>query len=117
MSKTTIYHNPRCTKSRETLALVKDQGAEIEIIEYLKNPPSAEELDNILNGLGKEPIELMRVKEKLFKDLGLTKKDDRPRAEWIQIMVDNPKLIERPVVVHQGKYALGRPPESILEIF
>ena len=117
MSKAIFYHNPRCRKSRETLELVNKQGVEVDIIEYQKHPPSAEELDDILKGLGIEPIELIRVKETLFKELGLTKKDQRSRTEWIQIMVENPKLIERPVVIHQGKVALGRPPESVLEIF
>ena len=74
MSKTIFYHNPRCTKSRQTLELVKNQTGDVEIIEYLKNPPSAKELDDILKGLGKEPIDLIRVKEKLFKELGLNRK-------------------------------------------
>jgi arsenate reductase len=110
-----IYHNPRCGKSRQTLQLLKDQGIEPEVIEYLKTPPSAQELDDILQKLGMEPRELMRKKEAEYKANGL---DDASldRQALIQAMVNNPILIERPVVIANGKAALGRPPETVLGI-
>ncbi len=110
-----IYHNPRCGKSRQTLQLLKDQGIEPEIIEYLKTPPSAQELDDILQKLGMEPRDLMRKKEAEYKGNGL---DDASldRQALIQAMVNNPILIERPVVLANGKAAIGRPPEDVLAI-
>lgn len=116
MSKVKIYHNPRCSKSRQTLELLQDQGLEVEVIEYLKTPPSAEELDTLYKSLEKEPIEVMRTKEEKFKELGLSMADNRSRLEWLKIMSENPVLIERPIVVNGSKVALGRPPESVLEI-
>jgi arsenate reductase len=111
----TIYHNPRCSKSRQTLQLLRDKGVEPEIVEYLKTPPDAENLEAILDMLGLEPRELMRRKEKDYKQLGL---DDQSlsREELIDAMVAHPKLIERPIVIKAGKAALGRPPESVVEI-
>lgn len=110
-----IYHNPRCGKSRQTLQLLKDQGIEPEIIEYLKTPPSAQELDDILQKLGMEPRELMRKKEAEYKANGL---DDTSldRQTLIKAMVNNPILIERPIVIAGGKAAIGRPPETVLGI-
>jgi arsenate reductase len=110
-----IYHNPRCGKSRQTLQLLKEQGIEPEIIEYLKTPPTAQELDNILQKLDMEPRELMRKKEAEYKANGL---DDASldRQALIQAMVSHPILIERPVVIAGGKAAIGRPPEDVLAI-
>jgi arsenate reductase len=110
-----IYHNPRCGKSRQTLQLLKDQGIEPEVVEYLKTPPSAEELDGILKKLGMEPRDLMRKKEAEYKANGL---DDASldRQALIRAMVANPILIERPIVIANGKAAVGRPPESVLSI-
>ena len=110
-----IYHNPRCGKSRQTLQLLKEQGIEPEIIEYLKTPPSVQELDDILQKLGMEPRELMRKKEAEYKAGGL---DDASldRQALIQGMVNNPILIERPIVIANGKAAVGRPPEAVLAI-
>jgi arsenate reductase len=109
-----IYHNPTISKSRQTLALLQEQGIEPEIIEYLDTPPSEAELDSILNKLGKNPDELLRKGEaefkEHFKDKNLT------RTETIALMVKYPKVIERPVVVNGDKAAVGRPPESVLEI-
>ncbi len=113
--KATIYHNPRCTKSRETLALLRQRGLDPEVIEYLKTPPSAAELDAVLKKLGKEPREAMRRQEPPYKELSL----DNPaltRAQLIEAMVDNPVLIERPIVLAGGGARIGRPPESVLEI-
>jgi len=111
----TIYHNPRCSKSRQTLGLLQEQGVEPEIIEYLKTPPTQKGLDEILKKLGKEPREIMRTGEKEYKELGL-KDADLSRKELIKIMVEHPKLIERPIVLKDGKAALGRPPEDVLKI-
>jgi len=116
MAKVTIYHNPRCTKSRQTLALLEKKGCDVDIIEYLKDPPSAARLDELLKAMGKEPLEAIRTKETTFKDLGLSKQDLRSRRDWLQLMSDNPVLIERPIVVKGKKAALGRPPEDVLKI-
>ncbi len=112
----TIYHNPRCTKSRQTLQLIEEKGINTHVIEYLKTPPHAADLKELLNKLGMKPRELMRQKEALYKKLKL---DDPSLSDdqLIQAMVDNPILIERPIVVTEdGKAALGRPPENVLRI-
>ena len=111
----TIYHNPRCSKSRQTLALLQDKGIEPEVVEYLKDTPDADTLEALLKKLDLEPRELMRRKEAPYKDLGL----DDPglsRQALIAAMVEHPILIERPIVVKGAKAALGRPPEKVLEI-
>ncbi len=110
-----IYHNPRCGKSRQTLQLLQAQGLEPEVIEYLKTPPGAEELNDILQKLGMEPRELMRKKEAAYKESGL---DDQSldRQALINGMVNNPILIERPIVIANNKAAVGRPPEAVLAI-
>ena len=111
----TIYHNPRCSKSRQTLALLNERGLEVEIVEYLKSPPDAATLAGLLDGLGLDPRQLMRKKEAAYKELGL---DDPAldRAALIAAMVENPVLIERPIVVAGARVALGRPPEAVLDI-
>lgn len=111
----TIYHNPRCSKSRQTLQLLKDKGIEPDIIEYLDTPPDAATLDGYLTKLGLEPRELMRRKEAPYTALNLAD-ENLSRAALIAAMIENPILIERPIVVTGGKVALGRPPESVLEI-
>lgn len=110
-----IYHNPRCSKSRQTLELLNARDIAPDIVEYLKTPPSTQELDDILTQLGLEPRDLMRRKEAEYKENNL---DDPKlsREQLIAAMVANPKLIERPIVVKDGKAALGRPPESVLDI-
>lgn len=110
-----IYHNPRCTKSRETLKLIEEQGIKPEVIEYLKTPPSHAELESILHKLGIKPRELMRTKEPEYKENGL---DDKALSdsELIEAMVRIPKLIERPIVLANDKAAVGRPPETVLAI-
>lgn len=110
-----IYHNPRCSKSRETLSLLQEQGVEAEVVEYLKTPPSHAELQQILQQLGLKPRQLMRTKEPEYKENGL----DDPSlsdSELIEAMVRVPKLIERPIVISNGKAAIGRPPQNVLEI-
>jgi arsenate reductase len=111
----TIYHNPRCSKSRETLRLLEARGLKPVIVDYLKTPPTAAELKSILKTLGLKPDALLRKSEPLFAELGLKdrKLDD---DALIALMVENPILIERPIVVAGGKAAIGRPPEKILEI-
>ncbi|MFP4561300.1 MAG: arsenate reductase (glutaredoxin) [Thiohalorhabdus sp.] len=116
MTDTTIYHNPRCSKSRQTLELLREEGMEPLVVDYQKTPPAAEELDRICTMLGKGPLEITRTQEKLFKELGLSKQDDRSREEWLRILTENPKLIERPIVVHGERAAIGRPPESVRAI-
>jgi arsenate reductase len=111
---TKIYHNPRCRKSRETLQILEDRKEDVEIVEYLKTPPTAGELKDILGLLGISAVQLLRKGEAIFKEN--YKGKDFSEEEWIQIMVDNPKLIERPIVVKNSKAALGRPPENIMEI-
>lgn len=110
-----IYHNPRCSKSRQTLQLLEQQGAEPVVIEYLKTPPDADTLARLLEMLGLEPRALMRTKEPEYKTSGAND-PALSDAELIALMVANPKLIERPIVVNNGKAAIGRPPERVLEI-
>lgn len=113
--KVTIYHNPRCSKSRQTLALLTERGIEPEIVEYLKTPPSEAELTRILELLGKEPEELMRKNEAEYKEH--FKGRELSREEAIRLMTQYPKVIERPIViVDDAKAAVGRPPEAVLEI-
>ncbi len=117
MSKSvTIYHNPRCSKSRETLALLNEHGVEPEVVLYLETPPDAATIEQLLKLLGMSSArELMRSKEELYKTLNL---DDASLSETqlVQALVENPKLIERPIVVANGKARIGRPPEQVLEI-
>ena len=111
----TIYHNPRCSKSRQTLELLRRQGLEPNIIEYLKNPPGKSELSGILALLGLGPRDLIRKKEAVYKANGL----DAPGLsdeDLITALIEHPILIERPIVVANGKAAIGRPPENVLDI-
>lgn len=110
-----IYHNPRCSKSRQTLALLAEKGLDIDIIEYLKTPPSEKELRNTLSALGLTPRELLRTKEAEFKEAGLNDMSLSDDAV-IQAMLKYPKLIERPIVINGSRAAIGRPPEAVLEI-
>lgn len=110
-----IYHNPRCSKSRATLALLEERGIEPDIVRYLDSPPSAEELRQVLDLLGRSPRELMRKGEAEYRELGLADEGLDDDA-LIAAMVAHPKLIERPVVLANGKAAVGRPPESVLDI-
>ncbi len=112
----TVYHNPRCRKSRDTLALVRQHATAVSVIEYLRTPPTVEELDTICRRLGREPLDLIRHKERRFGELGLSRSDERSRAEWLSIMVEDPVLIERPIVVHGDQAVVGRPPENVLAI-
>lgn len=111
----TIYHNPRCTKSRETLALLKERGIEPRIIEYLNAPPSPLELKGILKKLGLKPHDIIRDNEPRYAELGLKDRqvsDD----ELLALIAANPILLQRPIVVSANKAAIGRPPEQVLKI-
>lgn len=109
-----IYHNPRCRKSREALAILEDKGLNPEIVLYLQTPPSREELKNILQMLGIEASELVRKGEGVYKEnyKGKALTDE----EWLDAMVQYPKLIERPIVVQGRKAVIGRPPEKVEEL-
>lgn len=109
-----IYHNPRCSKSRQTLMLLKDKGHDPEVIEYLKTPPSPTELKEILEKLNIAPQDLLRKNEADYKTH--FKGKELSDNEWIDAMIAYPKLIERPIVIHKNKAALGRPPERVLDI-
>jgi arsenate reductase len=112
MPKVTIYHNPRCTKSRQALALLRDHDVEPEIVEYLKTPPDAKTLAGLLKKLGMKPRELIRKKE--YRQLGLPDTEDPD--ELIGRLAAHPEIMERPIVVCGRKARLGRPPENVLEI-
>lgn len=110
-----IWHNPRCSKSRQTLALVREQGLEPTIIEYLKTPPTVERLQQVLAMLALTPRQLMRSKETDYKAQGID--DDALTDDQLMAsMIEFPKLIERPVVINGDQAAIGRPPEQVLEI-
>ena len=111
---TKIYHNPRCRKSRETLQLLEEKGETPEIVEYLKSNPSKKELEEIIDMLGIPPLKLIRKGEGIFKEN--FKGKELSDEQWIDAMVEHPILIERPIVVKNGKAMIGRPPESVVEI-
>ena len=115
LTMTTIYHNPRCSKSRQTLALLEERGQQPTVVLYLEHPPSASELRAILAKLNKTPREILRKSEDVYEALNL---DDAKLsdADLINVMVENPILIERPIVIKGEKAALGRPPEQVLDI-
>lgn len=115
MSNIQIYHNPRCSKSRQTLALLQEKGIEPEIIEYLKQVPAAEELKAVLTKLGITARELLRSKEEAYKEHNLTDNSLSDDA-IIAAMIASPKLIERPIVINGDAARIGRPPEQVLEI-
>ncbi|CAM2065222.1 arsenate reductase (glutaredoxin) [Sulfidibacter corallicola] len=116
MSQVTIYHNPRCSKSRLALEILRNHDIEPKIVKYLETPPSATTLDAWCRAMAVEPLAICRTREKRFAELGLDKNDDRSRAEWLKIMAENPILIERPIVVNGNEVVVGRPPERVMEI-
>ena len=111
----TIYHNPKCSKSRQTLKLLEEQATGIDVIEYLKNPPTIKKLKEILSLLKISPRELMRKKETEYKELMLSNSNLSDK-DLIESMIKHPILIERPIVLANGKAVLGRPPENVLNI-
>ncbi|HEX9179430.1 MAG TPA: arsenate reductase (glutaredoxin) [Burkholderiales bacterium] len=111
---TVIYHNPRCSKSRQVLALLEGRGIEPEIVEYLKTPPTREELKALLAKLGMKPEQLVRTGEELYKEKYRGR--DLSDAQWLDALTENPILLERPIVVSGGRAVIGRPPEKVLEL-
>ncbi|MFT4903116.1 MAG: arsenate reductase [Thalassomonas sp.] len=110
-----IYHNPKCSKSRQTLAIIEGETSSFEIIEYLKNPLSEEEIIVLLSKLNIKPVELVRTQETIWEEN--YKEKELTEIEIINAMVENPKLIERPIVVKNNKAIIGRPPENVLSLF
>ncbi|NIF20967.1 arsenate reductase (glutaredoxin) [Candidatus Pantoea multigeneris] len=112
----TIYHNPRCSKSRETLALLQARGIEPEIVRYLETPPDAERVAILLKKLGMSSVrQLMRSKEDLYRELDLGR-ETLSETTLLETLVANPKLLERPIVINGEHARIGRPPEAVLEI-
>jgi len=109
----TIYHNPRCSKSRQTLQLIEQANADVTIVEYLKNPLNAEQIKTIIKLLNVSVIDIMRIKEDEFKEQNLKDADDKT---LIQAIANTPKLLERPIVVKDEQACIGRPPENVLAL-
>jgi arsenate reductase (glutaredoxin) len=116
MTALTIYHNPRCSKSRQTLDLINNHGATVEVVEYLKQPPTFKQIKQILTSLNLNAQGIMRKKEAEYKDSGLHN-PSLSEDEQIQLMIENPKVMERPIVVKGDKAIIGRPPENVLDLF
>lgn len=114
MNAIRIYHNPRCSKCRETCALIAERGYKAEVVEYLKTPPSKEELRDLLKKLGMQPAEIVRKGEALFKEQYAHRTLNT--EEWLDALAAHPILIERPIVVRGNKAVVARPPEKVLEI-
>ena len=113
MAAIEFWHNPRCSKSRQALALLQDAGAEVSVVEYLKTPPTQKRLKEVLAILGVEPHGMMRVREKLYRELELAEVSD---PALIKAMAENPILIERPIAIKGRKAVIGRPPEDVLTL-
>lgn len=109
-----IYHNPRCRKSRETLQLIKEADADVEVVEYLKTPPTEDELHDLLSKLNLPVDYLIRKNEELFKTQ--FKGKELSEDQWIKVLVENPQLLERPIVVKDDEAILGRPPENVMKL-
>ncbi|HIP46052.1 MAG TPA: arsenate reductase (glutaredoxin) [Campylobacterales bacterium] len=114
MSKIQIWHNPRCSKSRNALTLLQEEGVEAEVVKYLDTPHTKEDIKALLKMLDMDARALMRTKEEIYKELNLKEENDEDKL--IAAMVENPKLIERPIVIKDGKAVIGRPIENIVEL-
>jgi arsenate reductase len=114
MKNIKIWHNPKCSKSRNAAVLLEEKGVDAEVVKYLDTPPNKEEIREVLKMLGMGARELMRTKEDIYKELDLKNENDEEKL--IEAMVENPKLIERPIVIKDGKAAIGRPIENIIEL-
>jgi len=115
MEKITIWHNPRCSKSRDSFKLLEEKGLEAEVVKYLEEVPTKEELQNMLKMLGMDSAqELMRKKETIYKELNL--KDETSEEALLEAMIANPKLIERPIVIKGNRAVIGRPIEKVVEL-
>lgn len=110
---TTIWHNPQCSKSREALALLEERGEKIEVVKYLDSSLSRQDIEVLLKKLGVSARELMRTKEDIYKELGLS--DVEEEAKLIDAMVEHPKLIERPIIIQGNRAVIGRPVERVVE--
>ncbi len=113
--KVRIFHNPRCSKCRLTMEILNDKGIEASVVEYLNSPPNSSELNEVLDLLGIEPRELMRKHETPYKENNLDN-PDLSHEQLVQAMIDNPILIERPIIINGKKATIGRPPEKVLDI-
>lgn len=116
MSRVRIYHNPRCSKSREALALLEQQGDELEVIHYIDTPPDSATLSELLKQLGCSAREMIRTSEDVYKELNLAN-PDLSEADLVQAMADYPRLIQRPIVVRDCQAVIARPPERVLELY
>ena len=114
MSKVAIWHNPRCSKSRAAAQLLEEQGVEADVVKYLDETLSKEKLKELLAMLGMEPRELMRTKEAIYRELKL--KEEQDPEKLIEAMVAHPKLVERPIVIKDGKAVIGRPIEKVIDL-
>lgn len=114
MEKITIWHNPRCGKSRDSFKLLEEKGIDAEVVKYLDTPPTVQELKEVLKMLGIAPRELMRTKEAIYKELNLKEENDDEKL--IEAMAAHPKLIERPIVIKGDKAVVGRPIEKVVEL-
>ena len=110
-----LIHNPRCSKSRQALALLGEKGVSFEVVEYLKNPLNESELGELFSRLGKEPLDCIRKKETVFKDLDLSSQEP-DKSQWLKIIAKNPILLERPIFDNGKQAVIGRPPEDILSL-
>jgi arsenate reductase len=113
--KAIIWHNPRCSKSRGALQILQEQGIPVEERRYLDNPPSTQDLNEVLKLLNVAPSAIVRTKEAEYKELGLQDKD-LSHDEWLAVLNEHPHLIERPIVIYKGRAIVARPPEKVLEI-
>lgn len=111
-----MYYNPLCSKCRASLTLLQEKGIEPVLIHYLEIAPSVAELEAVLNKLGKGPQDIIRFNEAIARELGISPSDERTDSEWLKIISNNPKLLERPIVIHGERAVIGRPPERVLEI-
>lgn len=114
--KNFIYHNPRCSKSREAVKILQERNIHVDIVEYLKDPPTVDELSEVCALLNCHPTEIIRTKDPVFKQMKLSLSDDRSEAQWIQILVENPVLLQRPILVYNGKAVICRPADNLIHI-
>ncbi|MCF6764479.1 arsenate reductase (glutaredoxin) [Thiotrichales bacterium 19S3-7] len=115
--KTILYHNPKCSKSRQALDYLTKNVSEFEVVEYLKTPPSSDEILTICQRLNITPKALIRTKEKLFSELGLSIENDLSDYQWAELLANHPALLERPIVLTADDAAIGRPLENIIDLF
>lgn len=116
MQENILYHNPNCSKSRAALELINQKNLNVQVKEYLNNPPEKEELEFVCDYLKVNPVKIIRTNEKVFSDLGLNREDDLSNEQWFTIINKHPILMERPILIYSQKVAIGRPIENILEI-